>query len=72
MDDVAALLGNSVRICERHYAKWDVNRQNRLDAFMEPEVRCAYPVHDVDATTKSLLNSLIAGAKGGTRTPSSS
>ena len=69
MDDVAALLGNSVRICERHYAKWDVNRQNRLDAFMEPEVRCTYPVHEIDERDKSLLNSLIAGAKGGTRTP---
>jgi hypothetical protein len=40
MDEVAALLGNS-RICKWHYAKWDVNRQNRLDAFMEPEVRGA-------------------------------
>jgi site-specific recombinase XerD len=69
MDDVAALLGNSVRICEKHYAKWDTKRQDRLDALMEPELHCTYSVHDMDATVKSLLDSLIAGAKGGTRTP---
>src|SRR5579862_3798049 len=57
---------------EKHYAKWDVNRQNRLDAFMEPEVHCTYPIHEIVERDKSLLNSLIAGAKGGTRTSNDS
>jgi len=31
MDEVAKLLGNTVRICEKHYAKWVQGRQDRLD-----------------------------------------
>ena len=65
MDDVAALLGNSVRICEKHYAKWDAKRQDRLDALIEPQFHRTYPVHDLGATDKSLLDSLIAVRKGG-------
>jgi hypothetical protein len=34
---------------------------------MKPEFHRTYPVHDLVATDKSLLDSLIAGAKGGTR-----
>jgi len=40
-----------------------------LDAIMKPEFDRTYPLHDLVATDKSLLDSLIAGAKGGTRTP---
>jgi hypothetical protein len=38
-----------------------------LDAIMKPEFHRTYPVHDLVATDKSLLDSLIAGAKGGIR-----
>jgi integrase len=57
MDDVAALLGNSVRICEKHYARWDAKRQDRLDALIEPQFHRTYPVHGLGATDKSLLDS---------------
>ena len=43
-----------------------------LDAIMKPEFHRTYPVHDLVATDKSLLDSLIAGAKGGTRTSNDS
>lgn len=35
MQDVADVLGISVRIAERHYAKWAPDRQNRIDALMK-------------------------------------
>lgn len=31
MEDLAAILGNSVKIIEKHYSKWDKRRQKRLD-----------------------------------------
>jgi integrase/recombinase XerD len=31
LEDVAALLGNSVKVCERHYAPWVKVRQDRLE-----------------------------------------
>ena len=34
MEDVAKLLGNSVAVCERHYAKWSKLRQDKVDAFV--------------------------------------
>lgn len=34
MPDVAKLLGNSVRVCEKHYAKWSKGRQDRVDALV--------------------------------------
>ena len=46
--------------------------QGRLDAAKEPESHRTYPVHDLVATDKSLLDSLIAGAKEGTRTSNDS
>jgi hypothetical protein len=34
MEEVAALLGNSLRVCEKHYAKWSTGRQDRADALV--------------------------------------
>jgi site-specific recombinase XerD len=34
MEDVARLLGNSLRVCEKHYAKWSKGRQNRVDVIV--------------------------------------
>lgn len=34
MEEVAALLGNSLRVCEKHYAKWSKGRQDRADALV--------------------------------------
>jgi len=34
MEEVARMLGNSLRVCERHYAKWNQSRQDRLDALV--------------------------------------
>jgi site-specific recombinase XerD len=34
MEDVARLLGNSLRVCEKHYAKWSKGRQSRVDVFV--------------------------------------
>jgi site-specific recombinase XerD len=34
MEDVARLLGNSTRVCEKHYAKWSKLRQDKVDAFV--------------------------------------
>lgn len=34
MEEVSRLLGNSLKICERHYAKWSRGRQDRLDALV--------------------------------------
>jgi integrase/recombinase XerD len=31
MEDVARFLGNTVAVCERHYAGWNLRRQDRLD-----------------------------------------
>lgn len=31
MEDVARFLGNTVAVCERHYAAWNPRRQDRLD-----------------------------------------
>ncbi len=32
-EDVAAVLGNSARIVEKHYAKWSKGRQKRIDRY---------------------------------------
>jgi integrase/recombinase XerD len=34
MEDVASALGNSLRVCEKHYAKWSKGRQDRLDTLV--------------------------------------
>jgi len=34
LEEVAKLLGDSIRIAERHYAKWVPERQDRLDALV--------------------------------------
>jgi len=34
MEEVARALGNSIRVCEKHYAKWVKSRQDRLDSFV--------------------------------------
>jgi site-specific recombinase XerD len=34
MEDVARALGNSMRVCEKHYAKWSKGRQDRLDTLL--------------------------------------
>jgi site-specific recombinase XerD len=34
MEDVARLLGNSIRVCEKHYAKWSKGRQDRINNFV--------------------------------------
>ena len=34
MEEVARALGNSQKVCEKHYAKWVGSRQARLDSFV--------------------------------------
>jgi hypothetical protein len=34
MEDVARALGNSLRVCEKHYAKWSKGRQDRLNTLV--------------------------------------
>jgi len=34
MEEVARMLGNSLKVCERHYAKWVQSRQDRLDSLV--------------------------------------
>jgi integrase/recombinase XerD len=34
LEDVAALLGDTIKVVEKHYAKWAVNRQRRLDKLV--------------------------------------
>ncbi len=34
MEEVARMLGNSMKVCERHYAKWVQARQDRLDSLV--------------------------------------
>jgi site-specific recombinase XerD len=34
MEEVARMLGNSMKVCERHYAKWVQTRQDRLDTLV--------------------------------------
>ena len=34
MEEVARALGNSIKVCEKHYAKWVKSRQDRLDSFV--------------------------------------
>jgi integrase/recombinase XerD len=34
LEEVAKMLGNSIRVCERHYGKWAQSRQDRLDALV--------------------------------------
>ena len=34
MEEVAKLLGNSIRVCERHYSAWVQGRQDRADALV--------------------------------------
>jgi len=35
LQDVADILGISVKVAEKHYAKWSQARQNRITALME-------------------------------------
>lgn len=41
-EDVAAVLGNSARIVEKHYAKWSKGRQERIDRYF----RAAHGISD--------------------------
>ena len=34
MEEVARTLGNSLKVCEKHYAKWVQSRQDRLDSLV--------------------------------------
>jgi integrase/recombinase XerD len=34
MEEVAKMLGNSLKVCEKHYAKWMQSRQDRLDSLV--------------------------------------
>ena len=34
MQDVADVLGISIKVAERHYAKWSAGRQERIDRLM--------------------------------------
>lgn len=34
LEEVAKMLGNSLKVCERHYAKWVQSRQDRLDTLV--------------------------------------
>ena len=34
LEEVAKLLGNSIKVCERHYGKWVQSRQDRLDTLV--------------------------------------
>ena len=43
-EDVAAVLGNSARIVEKHYAKWSKGRQERIDRYFRA-------AHGIEATT---------------------
>ncbi len=35
LEAVAAILGNSVKVCERHYAPWTLSRQSVLEAAVK-------------------------------------
>lgn len=35
MAELAELLGNSTRVCERYYSKWDKRRQDRLERNLD-------------------------------------
>jgi integrase/recombinase XerD len=34
LEEVSKMLGNSIKVCERHYGKWVQSRQDRLDALV--------------------------------------
>jgi integrase/recombinase XerD len=34
LEEVAKMLGNSIKVCERHYGKWMQSRQDRLDLLV--------------------------------------
>ena len=34
LEEVAKMLGNSIKVCERHYGKWVQSRQDRLDSLV--------------------------------------
>jgi integrase/recombinase XerD len=34
LEEVAKLLGNSIKVCEKHYGKWVQSRQDRLDTLV--------------------------------------
>jgi len=34
MEEVSKMLGNSFKVCEKHYAKWEQSRQDRLDSLV--------------------------------------
>ena len=35
MEEIAELLGNSMRVVEKYYSKWDVRRQARLETRLQ-------------------------------------
>jgi hypothetical protein len=35
MEEIAELLGNSMKVVEKYYSKWDVRRQARLEKTLE-------------------------------------
>jgi integrase len=49
MAELAELLGNSARICERYYSKWDKRRQARLEQNL-------HTLRENDPITKMLIN----------------
>jgi hypothetical protein len=34
LEEVAKMLGNSIKVCEKHYGKWVQSRQDRLDTLV--------------------------------------
>jgi hypothetical protein len=57
MAELAELLGNSPRICEHYYSKWDVRRQARLeqnlDALRENDPITAMLTHRRPQTSRA-------------------
>jgi integrase len=49
MAELAELLGNSTRVCERYYSKWDKRRQDRLERNLDK-------LRENDPITKLLAN----------------
>ncbi len=49
MAELAELLGNSTRVCERYYSKWDKRRQDRLERNLDK-------LRENDPITKILAN----------------
>ncbi len=53
MAELAELLGNSTRVCERYYSKWDKRRQDRLERNLDK-------LRENDPITKMLSQKSLA------------